>query len=482
MIPTVQQNHILDLVENYEENLIIDAGPGTGKTRTLRLIDEAIRARYAVLYLAFNKRIVEEAKAPDDDGSQKFNETTEIRTINGAGHRVWGETASGRLTVDTLKTHNIFRTLVVTLSREEQNEAWTDYQLIRTSVGKAKALGYIPNGVKSRVPSLIAPDIFFNDLEEKPSTLAQTLIDDILARSIQLSYAGNIDYDDQLYMPVMFGGSFPQIPLVLIDEAQDLNPVNHKMLEHYVNRGARLIAVGDPWQSIYAFRGAVQEGMEQIKERFNCEVADLSISFRCPSEIVKKAQWRNAKLTWSREGGEVAGLNSLHVDDIPDDAAIICRNNAPLFSLALKLLSNRRGVTITGTDIGKKIVKIMEKLGPQEMKRDQLLDQIELWRQEKLAVQSTTANDTADCMRVFATFGKTLSEATGYAEFLFKQSGTITLTTGHKAKGLEWDKIYHLDPFLIRVDKEEQEKNLSYVVTTRSKDRLHEIESKDIVT
>ena len=124
----------------------------------------------------------------------------------------------------------------------------------------------------------------------------------------------------------------------------------------------------------------------------------------------------------------------------------------------------------------------MNKLGPQEMTREQVLEAIEYWLGEKLAVQSTTANDTADCMRVFACFGRTLSEATGYAEFLFQQRGAITLTTGHKAKGLEWEKVYHLDPFLIRADKEEQEKNLKYVITTRSKDRLHEIESKDIVT
>jgi len=84
-------------------------------------------------------------------------------------------------------------------------------------------------------------------------------------------------------------------------------------------------------------------------------------------------------------------------------------------------------------------------------------------------------------MRVFACFGKTLSEATGYAEFLFQQRGAITLTTGHKAKGLEWEKVYHLDRHLIREDKEEQEKNLSYVITTRSKDRLYSIDSKDIV-
>jgi superfamily I DNA/RNA helicase len=124
----------------------------------------------------------------------------------------------------------------------------------------------------------------------------------------------------------------------------------------------------------------------------------------------------------------------------------------------------------------------MNRLGPDTMKQEQVIDAIENWRQDKLMVQSTTANDTADCMRVFACFGKTLSEATGYAEFMFQQRGALTLTTGHKAKGLEWDKVYHLDPHLIRVDKEEQEKNLSYVITTRSMNGLYEIESKDVVS
>jgi superfamily I DNA/RNA helicase len=461
---------------------MVEAGPGTGKTRTLRLIDNEIGAKYNVLYLAFNKRIVDEANAPDDDGSQKFNETTEIRTINGACHRVWGEVASGRLAVDKQKTLNIFRTLIGTLSREQQNEAWIDYQLIKDSVSRAKAYGYIPDDIRSRSPRLVEPDVFFDNLEEKPSQQARALIDDVLRQSIKLSYAGSIDFDDQVYMSVLFGGSFPEYPLVLIDEAQDLSPINHEMLERFVQKGARLIAVGDPWQSIYAFRGAVQEGMNQIKENFNCTVADLSVSFRCPSEIVKAAQWRNAKLTWSREGGQVANLNNLHTDDLPDDAVVICRNNAPLFSLALRLLASKRGVTVTGTDIGAKIVNIMNKLGPDTMKQEQVLDKIEQWRQDKLAVQSTTASDTADCMRVFASFGKTLSEATGYAEYVFQQRGAITLTTGHKAKGLEWDEVYHLDPFLIRMDKEEQEKNLSYVITTRSKNELYSIESKDIVS
>jgi superfamily I DNA/RNA helicase len=81
-------------------------------------------------------------------------------------------------------------------------------------------------------------------------------------------------------------------------------------------------------------------------------------------------------------------------------------------------------------------------------------------------------------MKVFATFGATLGQAVSYAEHMFAQQGTIRLLTGHKAKGLEWDTVYHLDPWLI--GDEEQELNLRYVITTRSKDKLFEVNSKDI--
>lgn len=497
---TTQQVNILDLVKDTKENIIVESGPGTGKTFMLEQIDHTVNDEnliptdeyvvsridgedkpISIVYYAFNKRIVEEAKEPNDDGSPKFSETTEIRTINGGGHGAWAETATGRLTVDKLKTSNIFRIIIGPLSRDKQREAWDDYQIIKSGVDMAKALGYIPDGVRSRKPRLIGPDLFFHRLEEKPSQLAIDLIDEILKLSIKQAYAGAIDYNDQLYMPTLFGGSFKKYPYIILDETQDFSPINIAMLCEYADRGSRIMAVGDTWQSIYAFRGADQESMRKVRERFNCTVADLSVSFRCPSEIVKH-QTRNPKLTWSREGGRVTGLNSLHLNDLPDDAVVICRNNAPLFNLALRLLANKRGVSVTGTDIGAKIVNIMNKLGPDNMKQEQVLDKIEEWRADKLAVQSTTASDTADCMRVFASFGKTLSEATGYAEYLFKQRGAITLTTGHKAKGLEWEKVYHLDPHLIRTDKEDQEKNLSYVVTTRSANELYEFETKDIVS
>lgn len=161
-----------------------------------------------------------------------------------------------------------------------------------------------------------------------------------------------------------------------------------------------------------------------------------------------------------------------------DGSAIICRNNAPLFAVALRLLSAGRSVSVAGSDIGPRVIAILKKLGDDLETQAQLLHAIEVWESEKLAKGSSTARDIANCMRVFADHGATPSQAVAYAEHLLSQTGTITLLTGHKAKGLEWETVYHLDPFFI--GEGEQEENLRYVIQTRAMQNYYEIETREI--
>jgi len=52
--------------------------------------------------------------------------------------------------------------------------------------------------------------------------------------------------------------------------------------------------------------------------------------------------------------------------------------------------------------------------------------------------------------------------------------------TVYKAKGLEWANVIHLDPWLVRTNPSDQDRNLDYVISTRSSDRLTEIDSDNI--
>jgi len=122
----------------------------------------------------------------------------------------------------------------------------------------------------------------------------------------------------------------------------------------------------------------------------------------------------------------------------------------------------------------------MKKLGPETLWREGVLASIKEWEADRLEKESKTASDMAACMRIFALQGRDLRAAITYAEHIFKQTGSILLTTGHKAKGLEWENVIHLDPWLVRKDPSPQNKNLDYVISTRSSDRLTEIDSEQI--
>ena len=78
---------------------------------------------------------------------------------------------------------------------------------------------------------------------------------------------------------------------------------------------------------------------------------------------------------------------------------------------------------------------------------------------------------------IFLDAGETLGEAIAFANNLFDSQGPIQLLTGHKSKGLEFDTVFILDRELIRVKEHQQEKNLLYVMQTRSKKELYYVSS-----
>lgn len=466
--PTEEQANIVDLVQNTDDNILVNALAGTGKTSTLELIQAASKTQ-PILCLAFNKKIAQEME-------ERFISTTTVRTFNGLGHRIWMKTQAKNLSLDPKKMQNLFKEHVKDLTKSAQRAAWDVYFETLAAIAMAKSVGYIPEGKFPQATRLITQEAFYDSLDEQPTSLCKDLIDDLLTASIKTAYEGFIDFNDQVYMSALFGGSFPRFPLVLVDEDQDLSPTNHQMLNKLV-RG-RIIAVGDRFQSIYAFRGVKQRGVEALQEAFSMTEADLSVSFRCPQKIVEAARWRVPHFKWIKPGGIAGGLRNPTLLGLADNSAIICRNNAPLFKLALNLLAAGRSVSVSGSDVGPKIISILRKLGDGEMNKSALLSEIESWRESHLAKSSTSANDIADCMKVFAAYGHSLAQAISYAEHLFQQKGTIRLLTGHKAKGLEFPVVYHLDSWLI--GDGEQELNLRYVIQTRAMNSYYEITSKEI--
>jgi DNA helicase-2/ATP-dependent DNA helicase PcrA len=111
---------------------------------------------------------------------------------------------------------------------------------------------------------------------------------------------GYLDFDDLLEV---FGSVLEQKPALrkdlaklfeecLVDEMQDTNPLQFRILKQFSREDVRLFCVGDPAQSIYRFRGANFEHVYLFDELFpNSEILTLSENYRSYQEILDLSNW-----------------------------------------------------------------------------------------------------------------------------------------------------------------------------------------------
>lgn len=464
--PTAEQTAILDFIQASSQNLMVEARAGAAKTTTLEFIAEALRGQ-SVLSLAFNKKIADELQ-------ERMPSWVECRTLNGVGFRALrGFLRSAK--VDKNKNYTLIREELEGISdpteREEYGERLGDYV---KAVGQLKSVGYLPSGTSSSAKPLIADDSVFDLLEIELDEFERSMLERTMTRGFKAAMRGIVDFDDQIYLPVLMPSiSFDTYDTVLVDEAQDLSPINHAMLKKIVRR-KRLIAVGDPCQAIYAFRGASNNSMNLLREAFDMQTLYLTVCFRSAQSIIEAARWRAPDMQWRPNApiGEVQVLTSWSASTINDGDAVICRNNAPLFRLAIRLIGEGRYPELANGDIIKGLQAVMKKLGQRKTTSADAKAKLSYWQDvEQKRVKSRRAvEDKATCIRIFLDARPTLGEAQDFLASIAQRKGRIKLMTGHKAKGLEFSRVFFLDEFLISDD--DQDPNVRYVIQTRAKDEL----------
>ena len=472
--PTPEQLAIVAAAVETEDNLLVSALAGAAKTSTLELIANALPQRNAMC-LAFNKRIATEL-------GEKLPQGYEAKTLNALGHRAWADKIGKKLRLNKSKNYAILGQCIDDLHGLPKlaEECRETFALLLRTMGQAKSAGHIPDACHRERPKgkrLMTDDELFSAMEEEVSADVFDVLIAALRRSHDEAWRGEIDFNDQLLMPAIYGGLFPIYKLVLVDEAQDLSELNHLLLDRIVRK--RLIAVGDQCQAIYAFRGAYEDGMARLQKRFNMVEYPLSVSFRCPAAVVEHVQWRASNMkAWDQSpAGAVTHLAAWSPEDLGPTPAIICRNNAPLLKLGLRLLQHGIYPNIWGNDIAAGIVGQLEKLGPPNMARSQALEAIaDLHEQKAKRVRNQgLLRDKMECLRIFVREAETLGEAIIGAKQVFNSRGRVQLMTGHKAKGHEFPHVFFLNEEI--VTDEGQDPNLRYVICTRAMESLTYITS-----
>lgn len=487
-----------------EQSIVINACAGSGKSSTLREIVRAVNSLYPwkrILACMFNK-------AAQIDFQKKLNNAkADVRTTHSLAYHavVWPDSRLQK----KLKAGRITGRIIVNILNIEP------YHVDKKTAEILQAYGC---GTKGFSDSFIARAVYAivlsfqksSDLEINQTHADKTISKGIvkhqkfyknfsscllkLARKmwfIMINPDSNfpITHDTylklwQLHRPIL------NYDLILVDEAQDTNPVMQDIFELYTHyrRGGQIIYVGDEKQSIYGFRGAVNAIERAEKSHIGIETLYLTKSFRfgqASAELANKILSLSARAFPIIKGSKSFNtVVNCHVDSTP--FTVLCRTNAGAIFECLNAVKKGLQPHVVGN------VKELSKLLGSAYAlycnnmfniSHPLIKQFSSWTEY---IEASEISDDPEMKRIVKMIN---DEQDNIPEIVFmleraggipESSADIIISTVHKAKGREWDNVKLCDDFRSlfknddskKITVNEQELNLVYVAITRARHKL----------
>ena len=490
---------IIDFIKNGQGNLVVEASAGSGKSFTLMKCVEEIPGDKKILLSAFNRDIATVLKR-----KAKGMENVNVCTLHSLGLQMLQRNfPNEELVLDEFKYKSYLNTNIKSLSSINTYElSKRDFARYMNNIENFINFGrcYLCETVK---------DLEFIEDRYDIDTIAdekEVALDILAYGKANLS---QIDYTDMIWLPnVLFCKPIGmQYDWIFIDEAQDLSVCQREILLKCRKINTRMCLFGDSEQSLYAFSSADPESFKKLKELPNTISLPLSISYRCAKNIVEFAKKIVPSIEENNDGrlGEVK--NDVHLDEIKDGDMVLCRNNAPLMQVYIDFIKQGKKCFIRGKDIGLNLKNMVKRTGMSALNvklqedgvfvrlYDLLFDMInEIVSKYNVtyfdAVESAMIANRLDMIRALEILSDGINTSDELIErinniFSDRKKGGISLSTIHKAKGLEADNVYivckHLMPSS-RAKKDweiRQEYNLMYVAYTRAKNILGFVDESD---
>lgn len=508
-------------------HLIVEARAGTGKTTTLieglkrikgiesRLTPSPQQAAVwdcmelskgkvnTICFVAFNKAIAVELQGRVPPGCDAM-------TMHSMGYKAV-QKALGRFEPNSYVVSDIISELLERDIRDLRREKATVLNATESLVSLCKMNLVDPNRDKlSELASYYDIDLDGNERE------VFDLVPQVLNRCKEPK--GKIDFDDMIWLPIVLNLPVFQYDLLLVDEAQDLNRCQQALAK---KSGKRLILCGDPRQAIYGFAGADAESMPRMArelaidshpQKFDargCLQLPLTVTRRCGKAIVEEAKKivpdfeafetncegtiSTARYPTQKQDDRTTELpwEQTYMAQAKDGDMVLCRVNAPLVSNCFLFIKKGIRANIQGRDIGKGLINTVKKMKAQTVV--DLVGKLDDWLANEQTKENAKRNpndnkliamqDRYDCLLCFTDGVTTIDGVIAKIESVFtddKQSPGIKLSSIHKAKGLEANRVFFLMPKGAECPhpmaktrwQYEQEMNLKYVAITRAIEEL----------
>ena len=494
------QEDIFSWIEHGQGHLVVEAVAGSGKTTTLVKCLDFISDKCKVLMSAFNTDIVTELKKRTKD-----KDNVEVRTLHGLGLLFIKRNIPQVSAIpepfkyDSYIKNNIKELTSINTYTLKGREYFRYIENIKKYVDFGRF--YLCQTVK--------------DLEFIENRYAiETIADEKEVALKVMEWGKNaletIDYTDMVWLPnVLFLKPLGLLyDFIFIDECQDMNKAERELVLKCFKMGTRMVSTGDRSQMLYAFSGGDPESFNALKSIPNTKCLPLSISYRCGKNIVDFAKKIVPTIESADNAVDGQIIRNVPLDAVKDGDMILCRNNAPLVQIYNEFLKLGKKAFIRGKDIGNNLKAIVKSTKQDKLNVDcredgvfvRLYDDLFVSRNklmEKFGIDAETAMnspqlqnkiDMINALEILAEGINTSEEIIDKIDEIFpkrdKKDG-ISLSTIHKAKGLEANNVYIACESLMpsksaKKDWEiRQEYNLMYVAYTRAKNTLGFIDEKD---
>ena len=282
---------------------------------------------------------------------------------------------------------------------------------------------------------------------------------------------------------------------IISHNCQDMNRCQIKIIEKVLKRDkktgkvlGRLISVGDFFQGVYGFNASDEKSFEWFEKFPNTKVLPLSVSFRCAKNVIVEAQ----KIVPDIKALDDAPDGVVRDGDVLSEAQsgdfVLCRTTMPLVKLFFQFLIQHKKAIVKGSDIGIHLIELIGKI-------NNIVELRSFWEQElqnfAIDLKSKGVLNPDEHTGYIALTDKVatllfLSKLSNSIEDLKVKIKTIftdeiegiCLSTVHKIKGLESNRVFIVRPDLLPMKTVKsgwqyiQEQNLNYVAITRAKTEL----------
>lgn len=472
--PSHYQADIFNWIEGGSGSAQVGAVAGSGKTTTLVEAASRLNGSTAV-FVAFNKHIAETLKT-------RLGANCQARTLHSIGYEILADNF-GRLEVDNKKYWDAYYTFGRELKPEEMTALpkLVEFAMLTCSTSCEGALAQAAEDFNLYYTPRMTDPVFKT-----------------IEWGIAQARKGRINFNDMVWLPAELGlKAYQPFDFVLADEAQDFNVAQRRLVLSLMKDGGRLLAVGDERQAIMQFAGADSRSWEAIAKETKAQLLPLSICYRCPTSHLDMARAIVHQIE-ARDGapeGTIRQISKAQLAGmVKTGDLILCRRTAPLIPQCFHLIARGINARVRGRDIGKGLAQTVKRIAKTQAAFDNFAAQVQKWLEgqvSRLTLKGSSddaiaqARDQAECMLICKNnfHASSGAELAAQIERLFSDDeAPITLSTIHRAKGLEAERVFILEFEKLGIARKPAEQvaesNLKYVALTRSRSELYLLESE----